>query len=74
MYNITDSNDSHKHYHYYDADTGFLLKADNPIDLLWMELESTSAVIAEFPVFMLPILILAIPLTIKYSKFLTKKS
>lgn len=71
VFNATESNDTTINHYYYDVTTGFVIKAESPLDNLIMVLQNSNF-ISEFPVHMLPILILAIPIAIKYSNTIKK--
>ena len=73
VYKAVEDNPIYTDIYYYDVDTGFLVKAEyDNYGYDSVLLSITIIVISEFPVFVLPILLIAIPLTIKYSKIFKK--
>ena len=75
VYKAVEDDPIYSNIYYYDVDTGFLVKAE--YDYYGFDsvlLNITIIVISEFPVFALPILLIAIPLTIKYSKIFKNKN
>ena len=69
VYNMTHSAAGNNFY--YDVTTGFLIRAHNPASGTNMILDDSST-ISEFPTFMLPVFLIAIPMILKVSKSLRK--
>lgn len=67
VFNVTESRADYKAYYYYDVVTGFLIRSHIPTDDSNMILYE-SPTISEFPTFMLPLILIALPLTFKYKK------
>ena len=70
-YNITFSNNNYVYYQFYDVSTGYLINFTEHLGGYSMYL-SENFIISEYPKFIVPLVIIAIPITIKFSKSLKK--
>lgn len=67
VYNVSFSSSTEIIYYYYDITTGFLINVIALIDNLSMYL-SDSSTVSEFPSFFIPLILIAIPITLKINK------